>query len=67
MQYSVGQKLIFTSPIGKIEKVTILKRSIDYKDGYIDEPNYQGNFDYLASVERGGNVENIFCNHSELS
>jgi hypothetical protein len=67
MQYLVGQELNFTSPKGKREKITILKRSIDYKGGYIDEPKYQGNFDYLASVERGGNIENIFCNHSELS
>ena len=67
MAYSIGQELIFTSPNGKKEKVTILKRAIDYKDGYKDEPNFKGDFDYFASVERNGQMENIFCQDRELT
>lgn len=67
MTYSVGQKLIYTSPNGKKEKVTIDKRKVDYKDGFIDEPNYKGTFDYIVEVERNGESENIFCQHKELS
>ncbi len=67
MAYSVGQKLIFTAPNGKKEEITIVKRKIDYKDGFIDEPNYKSNFDYFARVERNGAIEHIFCQHNELS
>ncbi|QCE42769.1 hypothetical protein [Psychroserpens sp. NJDZ02] len=67
MTYSIGQELVFTSPNGKKEKVVILKRAVDYENGVINEPNYRGNFDYFASVERNGQIENIFCQHNELS
>lgn len=67
MEYSIGQELFFTLPNGTQEKVTILKRKVDYKDGFIDEPNYKANFDYFVKVERNGKTENIFCQHSELS
>lgn len=67
MAYSVGQRLMFTSPKGTKEEVIILKRKVDYEDGFIDEPNYKGNFDYFVEVERNGKPEYIFCRHNELS
>ncbi len=65
--YNIGQKLTFTSLNGNKEEVTIIKRKIDYINGVIDEPNYNGNFDYFAQVERKGQIDYIFCNHNELS
>jgi hypothetical protein len=67
MEFSIGQELIFTLPNGTKEKVTIIKRKVDYKDGFIDEPNYKGNFDYFVKIEKSGKIEHIFCQHSELS
>jgi len=67
MAYPIGQELILTSPNGRKEKVTILKRAVDYKNGVINEQNYKGNFDYFVSVERNGQIGNIFCQESELS
>ena len=67
MAYLIGQELVFTSPNGKREKVTIIKRAIDYKNGVINEPNYKGNFDYYVSIERNHILENIFCQEDDLS
>ncbi len=67
MEYSKGQKLTFTSPNGKKEEVTILKRKVDYEDGFIDEPNYKATFDYFVEVERSGKTETMFCQNRELT
>ena len=67
MPFEVGQKAVFTSPNGKQEVVTILKRAIDYEKGFIHEFNVKGNFDYFASVIRNLKTEEIFCDESELT
>ncbi|MEZ4858532.1 MAG: hypothetical protein R2781_06950 [Flavobacteriaceae bacterium] len=63
MAFNVGQQLIYTSPKGKEIPVTIVKRKVDYKDGFIDEPNYKGNFVHYEGNE---GMESMFCSHKEL-
>jgi hypothetical protein len=67
MAFEIGEKAIFTSPNGKQEEVTILRRAVDYEKGFIDEFNVKGNFDYFASVIRNSKNEQIFCSENELN
>lgn len=65
MEYKIGQELIRTLPNGKTEIVTILRRAVDFENGFIDVPEGKGNFDYLVSVEKNG--EKKYCQKGELS
>ena len=67
MVFKIGDRAIFKSLNGKQKEVKILKRAIDYDNGFINEFNVKGNFDYYVSVIKHSENEQIFCKASELT
>lgn len=64
----IGESVDYRNLQRKIEEGYVLKRAIDYENGFIndEELHASGRFDYLISVERNGKTEHVFCQNEDL-